>query len=484
MRRTELDSPNEKMTQRVGKKTALDSGSVPCGSGRLGTWLRHIGLGAGGAVENSFQNAPLTMANPIFNVGLGVSPVLVGFAMAVPRIWELVLDPVIGMVSDRTQSRFGRRLPYIGVGLLLSFFLFAAIWWAPTGWSKGLLGGWLVVTVFLFYTAYSFFAVPYAALTIDATEAGPDRIGVMTVRAVFANLSGIAIPWLYWFCPRPWFSSPVQGRRWVGVGFGTAVFLCGAIVIVTTLRCGIHDHVTCLVPKPLAKNSYRSLLRIASLRCILVALLCTMLCFTLVGHLGFFLISFYSCRGDLKVASLVFAINSTVGVAIGTLCCPLIGAAAKHFGKSIVFKILLLVAASASLSKWFLITPTNPYLVIVSQIGISLGLGGFWLLMPAFLGDVSDAYEEATGQQCQGTLSALYGNAVKIGASLALLLTGYILVACGFYADMPQVEMGGPLTSMRVLFAVVPCLGLAISYFAMSRFEAGGRGIADIDAQP
>jgi GPH family glycoside/pentoside/hexuronide:cation symporter len=73
--------------------------------------LRRIGLGAGGAVENSFQNAPLTMGNPIYNVGLGVSPVVVGFALALPRIWELLLDPIIGTVSDRTRSRFGRRLP-------------------------------------------------------------------------------------------------------------------------------------------------------------------------------------------------------------------------------------------------------------------------------------------------------------------------------------------------------------------------------------
>ncbi len=106
-------------------------------------WVRHAGLGAGGAVENSLQNAPLAMANPIFNVGLGVSPVLVGFAMAFPRIWELLLDPFIGTASDRTTSRLGRRLPYIIPGLLASFLLFAAMWWAPAGWSRETLGAWL-----------------------------------------------------------------------------------------------------------------------------------------------------------------------------------------------------------------------------------------------------------------------------------------------------------------------------------------------------
>jgi GPH family glycoside/pentoside/hexuronide:cation symporter len=201
--------------------------------------LRHIGLGVGGAVENSFQNAPLTMGNPIFNVGLGVSPVVVGFAMAFPRIWELLLDPVIGLVSDRTRCRFGRRLPYVVGGLLGSFAFFVSMWWAPAGWSKENLGLWLVVTAFLFYTAYSFFAVPYAALTIDGTEAGPDRIGVMAARGFFAGVSGVVINWLYWICQRSWFGSPVEGMRWVSLGFGLALLLCGAAVVVTVLRNGL-----------------------------------------------------------------------------------------------------------------------------------------------------------------------------------------------------------------------------------------------------
>lgn len=421
-------------------------------------------------MENSLQNAPLAMANPIYNVGLGVSPVVVGFAMALPRIWELFLDPVIGTASDRTRSRFGRRLPYIVPGLLASFVLFSAMWWAPAGWSKELLGGWLVVTAFLFYTAYSFFAVPYAALTIDATKAGKDRIGVMTARAVFANVSGIVIPWLYWFCQRTWFASPVEGMRWVGVAFGLAVFLCGAAVVATVLRCGLHIHSSHGQAEPIAKRSYRAILRMSSLRRILVALLSTMLGFTLVGHLGFYLISFFACQGDLKTGALVFAVNSTVSVAIGIFACPMVGAAAKRFGKLAVFKFLLVVTGASSLSMWFFISPANPYLVVISQIGISLGLGGYWLLMPAFLGDVSDAYEKITGQSCQGTLSALYGIAVKIGASAALLLTGYILVVCGFNADMPYPDMAGPLGKMRILYAAVPAIGIAISYFAMARF--------------
>jgi len=436
-----------------------------------GSLWKHLGLGAGGAVENSFQNTPLTLANPIFNIGLGVSPVIVGFAMAFPRIWELFIDPLIGTASDRTKSRFGRRVPFIAFGLLGSLLFFVAMWWAPSGFSKESLGIWLIVTAFLFYTFYSFFAIPYAALTIEASEAGPDRIGVMTARTAFANLSLILINWLYWFCQRDWFPSPVVGMRWVGLGFGILVTFCGLIVVVTTLRQGLHLRAGHEGSAPIARGSYRKILRLRPTRCILVALLSTMVGFTLVGHLGFYLVAFHACGGDLKQASLVGAVKATVTLIAAVLACPLIGAAAKRFGKDRIFNILIFTGVVSSLSMWWLITPLNPYLSMISDLGISLCLVGFWLLMPAYLGDISDYYEKTTGQSCQGTLSALYGIAVKVGASAALLLTGYILVVCGFDAEMPHEAMVRPIFNMRLLFAVVPSVGLVVSYFAMARFR-------------
>ncbi|NBT83180.1 MAG: hypothetical protein EBT56_16630, partial [Betaproteobacteria bacterium] len=255
-------------------------------------FVRHLGLGAGGAVENSFQNAPLGLANPIFNVGMGISPVLVGFAMAFPRIWEIFLDPWIGTTSDRTRHRLGKRLPYILLGLAGGFLFFVAMWWAPAGWSKPALGAWLLVTAFLFYTFYSFFAIPYAALTIEATQAGPDRIGVMSARTAFANLSQILINWLYWFCQREWFSSPVTGMRWVGLGFGLLVTGFGLLVVWTTLRRGLHLHSGHEQAAPIEKGSYRKILQWSPVRSLLAALLSTMIGFTLVGHLGFYLVAY------------------------------------------------------------------------------------------------------------------------------------------------------------------------------------------------
>lgn len=419
-------------------------------------------------MENSFQNAPLAMVSPIYNVGLGVSPVLIGFAMASPRIWELFLDPMIGVASDRTRSRFGRRLPYMVFGLLGCLLLFVAMWWAPTGFSKQALGIWLAVSAFLFYTFYSFFAIPYAALTIEATQAGPDRLGVMSARTAFANLSNIAINWLYWCCQR--FRSPVEGMRWVGLAFGIIITACGFAVVFGALRNKgkAIDHSNAA---GIAKGGFRKLFCLKPTWSILVTLLSTMVGFTLVANLGFYLTAFYACRGDLKLAAFVTAVKASAATIAAVLSCPLVGAAAKRLGKDIVFNFMLLLGVVSSLSEWYLITPVNPYLGMIADLGINVSLVGFWLLMPAYLGDLSDHYEASTGQSCQGSLSALYGIAVKIGASGALLLTGYVLVFCRFNADMPLHAMTYPILKMRILFAIIPSIGLACSFFAMKQFR-------------
>jgi Na+/melibiose symporter-like transporter len=207
------------------------------------------------------------------------------------------------------------------------------------------------------------------------------------------------------------------------------------------------------------------------LRCLLVAVLSTMLGFTLVGHLGFYLLGFYVCGGDLKEAAFIAGIKSSVALVLAVAACPAVGFAAKRYGKSRVLACLIAFGLVSSISQWFLITPKAPYLSLVSDVGCAVCLAGFWTLMPAFLGDVCDQYQRITGNSCQGSLSALYGIAVKVGASLALLATGYILVFCGFHADMPHAEMAEPLRRMRILFAVVPAIGIGISLVAMARFR-------------
>ena len=87
-----------------------------------------------GMLANNLQAAALPAMMIVLNLGLGLSPILVGIIGFIPRIFDAVSDPLMGYISDNTRSRWGRRRPYILIGALIAGLVFAAMWQVPTGW--------------------------------------------------------------------------------------------------------------------------------------------------------------------------------------------------------------------------------------------------------------------------------------------------------------------------------------------------------------
>jgi len=91
-----------------------------------------LSWGVGGFGENIANSAILSLVFPIFNVALGFSTLAIGLAMALSRIIDAIVDPIIGNLTDNTRSRWGRRRPWMFVGSILMTVFFCAIWFLPT----------------------------------------------------------------------------------------------------------------------------------------------------------------------------------------------------------------------------------------------------------------------------------------------------------------------------------------------------------------
>lgn len=72
----------------------------------------------------------------VLNLGLGMSPILVGALGALPRFVDALTDPLMGYISDNTRSRWGRRRPYVFVGAIFVGIIFALLWQLPADQSE------------------------------------------------------------------------------------------------------------------------------------------------------------------------------------------------------------------------------------------------------------------------------------------------------------------------------------------------------------
>jgi Na+/melibiose symporter-like transporter len=122
---------------------------------------------------------------------IGLSPELAGLAFFLGKLWDGVNDPIMGVLSDRTRSRFGRKRVYVLFGafpLALSFWL---LWTIPIDASAGMQFVLATLAMMLFATAYTVVVVPYMALVPIMTKDYDERTQITGLRAILSTVASI-----------------------------------------------------------------------------------------------------------------------------------------------------------------------------------------------------------------------------------------------------------------------------------------------------
>jgi GPH family glycoside/pentoside/hexuronide:cation symporter len=421
------------------------------------TFPQRVGLGAGGICDLGMQYA-------ILNLALGVNPVIIGIAMALPRFWEMLIDPWIGGLSDRTRGRLGRRHPYIRAGGVLGGLIFAAIWWVPGSWPVTAKGIWLIGFALLHFTAFSFFMVPYSALLGEVTSDSVERIKVMAMRTAFTVICSAGIAWLYWLCQRPFFGGPVQGMRIVGIGFGLIMALASLWPTLVCKKSRAFHSSDATVPKH--ENEWlivKELLKESDFRAVLYAVLGLLGSFTLVSNLGFYISVYFMYHGNTDAASKLNGISGTIGLPLGIATCALVGTVVKKLGEWTTLMVCMTLAFLGQVGVWWSARPEWPYATILTGVFVGLGVTAFWIFMPSLTGRISNLYELRTGKSYYGSFFALYNVTMKIAGSVSLLLTGVVLNYTGFDVTRGQNQLPGTILEMRKLYVFIPSVGVLIA---------------------
>src|SRR5512138_2602068 len=122
---------------------------------------------------------------------VGIAPATVAIAIFIGRSWDYFNDPLIGYLSDRTRSRWGRRRPFLLFGALPFALFFAMMWYRPAIQGEVGLAIYYAAAYVLFESAATFVYMPYFALTPELTSNYDERTSLTSYRMFFSILGSL-----------------------------------------------------------------------------------------------------------------------------------------------------------------------------------------------------------------------------------------------------------------------------------------------------
>lgn len=435
-------------------------------------------LGTGG-----YATLPGLVLTYFLTDNLGVAALAAGLIVTAAKIWDVIIDPLIGAASDRQYAKTGSRRGLMVVGALTLPVFFALTFAVPPSWGP-LAGAVCVLLAFLATaTSFSLFQVPYVALPAELTSGYDERTRLLGWRVVVLTASillfGAGGPEL-----RRATADPVTGYLLMGVVAGVVIGI-GMLIASRTADAAARSMAAADRPKALApvglREQYAAGLRTLRRSQPFRALLGTFLLQALAT--GTML------AGAQYVATWVLRSEDAVTLVFLALVGPALVATpgwtivARRLGKERAFAIasgvFLTAAASLVVAVW---TPGAWMYGSIAVAGIAYA--GLQSLPMAMLPDVISHDERHSGRGQAGTFTGVWTAGETIGfalgasaVSLTLAATGYVSSVAGATASQPDAA----ITGIVLAFSILPSFLMAASLLTLRRYRLRR---ADIDTRP
>ncbi len=464
----------------------------------------------------------------------GVDPLWAGLLGGLPRVFDAITDPIMGFITDNTKSRWGRRRPYIFFGSILSGILFFLMWQLDDNASESYIIWHVMILQLLFLIGNTMFATPLVGLGYEMTPDYHERTRLMAFSNTMGQIAWMIVPWLYVIIPdTETFSTKPEGVRTMALIVGSMTIIFGVLpsLFCKGMDAGEMEDRERISFKTLAKNLkklWEGILQVSKNKPFMKLCGATFLVFNgfqLVAAFGVFIIVFYMYNGSYDMAGTWPAWFNTINAIITAfIVIPIISKIATKIGKRNAFLLSTFLSIVGYVLKWWgfdvelnaqfnetalgqslteglgtIFNFLNPYL---ERIGASwftinvedgvpwliflpiplfaFGMGGLFTLMMSMTADVCDLDELENGlPRKEGTFGAIYWLMVKLGQSIALVLSGVILSIVGFVPDA-DVQTIETMTNLRIADIIVPAGTAAIAFIVMWSYNLDEKRVNEI----
>ena len=437
-----------------------------------------LGYSCGDAAANFVFMTMVLFQSNFYTDVFGLAAATAGTIILVARLWDAFFDPLMGVVADRTNTRWGRFRPWI---------LFTAVPWAvimylayrtPQGWSTGSMLAYALITNILLMTVYSMNNMPYSALGGVMTGDVHERASLNSFRFIAVNIAqfvvgGFTLPLVVEF------AGPEHDRQkgWA-ITMGLWAILCLVLFLITflTTRERVHPEAK---QKSTPKQDFADLLTNSPW---VAMFFLTLVQFALISLQGGALYNYFHSyadkaamydwlqsihltgapvaagaaapggilewlgyivhadRGDLANSNVADVFNSIVnmlGKVVIIAVILLSPALSRKYGKKAV-AIGGFTASAVTNCLFYLVSPTNTTGMIAFTAINAAVYAPTIALCWAMFADVADYSEWKTGRRATGIIFATIGFALKAGLSLGSASFLWLMSMYGYAPNQPQ----------------------------------------------
>lgn len=402
---------------------------------------------------------------PIFYIDhLKLSPALFGVAMTIYAIWNAINDPLAGQISDRTRSRWGRRIPYVAfltVPMVLAFIL---VWTPPFSVTRGQM-----TQLFLYFTLiiclldglWTFVVLNYTALFPEMYPNEQQRAAVSGWRQVFTVvglLLGVALPPLL-YGPLGW---PLTALIFAVVtGISLLVSLLGS----RETKEFSQEEPLCL------REALSATFKNKSFLLFLVNNIFVTFVFEMLTAVVPFYAKYVLHVGDMQTSILLATAFIAAVPTLYLWACftQKYGARNAMLWGLVVFCIGLL-----------------PFLVagsfvtgLLAMLTASAGLSAMLLLGDLLIADIVDEDELKTGRRREGMYFGMNGFMIRLGIALKAMVLSATLQVSGYSAYLTEQPASAQL-GIRLLIGAVPIAALLVALWATWKYPLHGAYLAEV----
>jgi glycoside/pentoside/hexuronide:cation symporter, GPH family len=396
----------------------------------------------------------------------GIPAAIVGTMFLVTRIWDTALDPVIGVIADRTETKWGKFRPYLlwvavpfGIVGILTFT-------APELSMNGKLI-YAYVTYTLMMMVYSSINVPYASLMGVMTSNIKERTTLSTFRFIFAFAGSILVlataePLVSWLSQT---SAGIDLKR----GWQLTMVIYAVIAVVFFYFTFAWTKERVKPPKEQKTSLKEDLKNLATNKpwFILLGAGVSTLIFNSLrdGSAIYYFKYFFKSQEAFQLPLFDIAINYSslylvLGQAANIVGVVLAKPISDKIGKKNTFLYFMILASVLSCI-FFTFKEDDLVLIFTFQFLISVCAGSIFPLLWSMYADIADYSEWKTGRRATGLIFSSSSMSQKLGWTLGGALTGWMLALYGFEANAAQsVETQ---TGIRLMLSFIPAAGAMLS---------------------